>query len=60
MAPAPTDASDDFALWRAVPKVLLHEHLDGGLRAQTLLELCKKKHPFTGPHRTRRSAVDTS
>ena len=23
-----------------MPKVLLHEHLDGGLREQTLLELC--------------------
>ena len=31
-APPPTD-------WRALPKVLLHEHLDGGLRPQTLLEL---------------------
>jgi adenosine deaminase len=27
--------------WRALPKVLLHEHLDGGLRPQTLLELCR-------------------
>jgi len=27
--------------WRALPKVLLHEHLDGGLRPQTLLELCQ-------------------
>lgn len=26
--------------WQAIPKVLLHEHLDGGLRPQTLLELC--------------------
>ena len=26
--------------WQALPKVLLHEHLDGGLRAQTLLDLC--------------------
>jgi adenosine deaminase len=26
--------------WRNLPKVLLHEHLDGGLRPQTLLELC--------------------
>ena len=26
--------------WRALPKVLLHEHLDGGLRPQTLLSLC--------------------
>lgn len=26
--------------WQGLPKALLHEHLDGGLRAQTLLELC--------------------
>ena len=26
--------------WTALPKVLLHEHLDGGLRPQTLFELC--------------------
>jgi adenosine deaminase len=26
--------------WQAMPKALLHEHLDGGLRPQTLLELC--------------------
>ena len=25
--------------WQALPKVLLHEHIDGGLRPQTLLEL---------------------
>lgn len=25
--------------WQALPKALLHEHLDGGLRPQTLLEL---------------------
>jgi adenosine deaminase len=34
--PPPTD-------WRALPKVLLHEHLDGGLRPQTLLELCRAR-----------------
>ena len=27
--------------WQAMPKVLLHEHLDGGLRPQTLLDLCR-------------------
>jgi len=27
--------------WKSLPKVLLHEHLDGGLRPQTLLELCQ-------------------
>lgn len=26
--------------WQTMPKALLHEHLDGGLRPQTLLELC--------------------
>ena len=26
-----------------MPKVLLHEHLDGGLRPQTLLELCRAR-----------------
>jgi len=26
---------------RSVPKVLLHDHLDGGLRAQTIIELAK-------------------
>jgi adenosine deaminase len=29
--------------WQALPKVLLHEHLDGGLRPQTLLELCRER-----------------
>jgi adenosine deaminase len=33
--PAPIDA----ATIRAAPKVLLHDHLDGGLRPQTVLEL---------------------
>lgn len=30
-------------LARALPKVLLHEHLDGGLREQTLLELLQER-----------------
>ena len=33
--PAPIDA----ATIRGAPKVLLHDHLDGGLRPQTVLEL---------------------
>ena len=41
--------SKDFL--RALPKVLLHDHLDGGLRAQTVIELAKdigyKKLPTT-------------
>ena len=28
---------------RAAPKVLLHEHLDGGLRPETLFELCRAR-----------------
>ena len=36
---------------RSVPKVLLHDHLDGGLRPQTVIELAKdlgyKKLPTT-------------
>lgn len=30
--------------WRALPKILLHEHLDGGLRPATLLALCRKQN----------------
>ena len=33
----------DTTFWQRMPKVLLHEHLDGGLRAQTLLELCQAR-----------------
>ncbi len=29
--------------WRELPKALLHEHLDGGLRPATLLELCRAR-----------------
>ncbi len=29
--------------WKALPKVLLHEHIDGGLRPATLLELCRAR-----------------
>ena len=32
---------DTLALARALPKVLLHEHLDGGLREATLLDLLR-------------------
>jgi adenosine deaminase len=36
-------ASDDASWARALPKVLLHEHLDGGLRPATLLELLRSR-----------------
>ncbi|RPH37100.1 adenosine deaminase, partial [bacterium] len=31
-------------LIRTLPKVLLHDHLDGGLRASTVIELAKENH----------------
>src|SRR5262245_19247506 len=31
----------DEAAIRVLPKVLLHDHLDGGLRPQTIIELAK-------------------
>lgn len=34
--------SKDFL--RTVPKVLLHDHLDGGVRPQTVIELAKDQH----------------
>lgn len=37
----------DFDLLRQLPKVLLHEHLDGGLRPQTVVELARDCH-YTG------------
>ena len=35
--------TDKLEFWRKMPKVMLHEHLDGGLRPATLLELCRAK-----------------
>jgi adenosine deaminase len=37
------DVFPDAAWARALPKVLLHEHLDGGLRPATLLELLRER-----------------
>ena len=34
---------DPGARARALPKVLLHEHLDGGLRVATLLDLLQQR-----------------
>ena len=39
-----TDTHTTALDWRALPKVLLHEHLDGGLRPQTLLDLCRAQN----------------
>ena len=37
----------DEAVVRAAPKVLLHDHLDGGVRPQTVLELAEEiRHPL--------------
>jgi adenosine deaminase len=41
MAPVLTRSLDDAAWARALPKVLLHDHLDGGLRPATLLDLLR-------------------
>ena len=32
-----------FDFWSSLPKVVLHEHLDGNLRPETLYELCRKQ-----------------
>lgn len=34
----------DYELLRSLPKVLLHEHLDGVLRPQTIIELARDAH----------------
>jgi adenosine deaminase len=43
MAPVLTRTLDDAAWARALPKVLLHDHLDGGLRPATLLHLLRAR-----------------
>lgn len=40
---SPLNPQDLAARARALPKVLLHEHLDGGLRVATLLELLRQR-----------------
>ena len=34
----------DDGFIRSLPKVLLHDHLDGGLRPQTIIELAREQH----------------
>jgi adenosine deaminase len=41
--PCPQSPADTLAAWHHRPKVLLHEHLDGGLRPATLLDLCRAR-----------------
>ena len=38
-----------FTDWAALPKVSLHEHIDGGLRPQTLIDLARERG-MTLPH----------
>jgi adenosine deaminase len=44
MSPTTTSDRHNIDFWRTAPKVLLHEHLDGGLRPETLLALCRAKN----------------
>ena len=44
MSLLPDGSALGLDFWRAAPKVLLHEHIDGGLRPQTLLELCQARN----------------
>jgi adenosine deaminase len=41
MSSLPFDTAHTLA---AMPKVLLHDHLDGSLRVSTLIELCRRRH----------------
>ena len=41
--PVPLPDLGDDAFLRSLPKVLLHDHLDGGLRPETILELARKQ-----------------
>lgn len=50
--PAPADPALDEVALRRLPKVLLHEHLDGGLAPATLLALLRQRGiepPAAGP-----------
>src|SRR5207247_5686921 len=38
------DTTLNDTTWATLPKILLHEHLDGGLRPQTLLDLCRARN----------------
>ena len=54
MPPAdPPPTADRLA---AIPKVLLHDHLDGGLRPQTILELADEQGYDPLPASRRRGA----
>ncbi len=44
MSATPATMAHTADFWRALPKVLLHEHLDGGLRPSTLLALCHARN----------------
>ena len=39
MTSTPSSVSETVAAIAALPKVVLHDHLDGGLRPQTIIEL---------------------
>ncbi|WP_022910788.1 adenosine deaminase [Aestuariimicrobium kwangyangense] len=44
---------------RRLPKVTLHDHLDGGLRPQTVIDHCRENgHPLPGPGGAGRADLD--
>ncbi|MES2228110.1 MAG: adenosine deaminase [Pseudomonadota bacterium] len=52
LSPHAAPPSPEFVAFRRLPKALLHEHLDGGLRPATLLELARARGlavPTDGP-----------
>ncbi len=62
MTATPHEQDLDATL-RALPKVLLHDHLDGGLRPQTVVELSAEighQLPTTDPERLERWFVDAA
>ncbi|WP_315095121.1 adenosine deaminase [uncultured Cellulomonas sp.] len=62
-APAPTDVEALVALIPGLPKVVLHDHLDGGLRPATLIELAAEigyELPATDPEELGRWFVEAA
>ena len=52
--------ASDKKLLKSLPKVLLHEHLDGVLRPQTVIDLAKDENMPTFPPATRPRSLNGS